>query len=73
MIYHIVAFLGSFLLFESELLIAKILLPYFGGSARVWTTCMMFFQGVLLAGYLYARLTTVRLPVRKQALLQAER
>ncbi|MEI7527672.1 MAG: fused MFS/spermidine synthase [Elusimicrobiota bacterium] len=63
------AFLGSFLLFESELLIAKILLPYFGGSARVWTTCMMFFQGVLLAGYLYARLTTVRLPVRKQALL----
>ncbi len=69
MIYHIVAFLGSFLLFESELLIAKILLPYFGGSARVWTTCMMFFQGVLLAGYLYARLTTVRLPVRKQALL----
>ncbi|HNW43274.1 MAG TPA: fused MFS/spermidine synthase [Elusimicrobiales bacterium] len=67
--YHALAFSGSFLLFEIELLIAKILLPYFGGSAQVWTICMMFFQGALLAGYLYAHLGAGRLSVRGQALL----
>ncbi|MBI5208715.1 MAG: fused MFS/spermidine synthase [Elusimicrobia bacterium] len=65
--HHAVAFLGSFLLFEAELLAAKLLLPAFGGSARVWTTCMMFFQGVLLAGYLYAHLSTTRWSGRLQA------
>ena len=49
-------------------IIAKQILPWFGGSAAVWTTCLVFFQSVLLAGYAYADLTT-RLGPRRQALL----
>ena len=47
-------FLGSFLLFQVELIIARIILPWFGGTAAVWTTCLLFFQIMLLLGYLYA-------------------
>src|SRR5438477_5124445 len=47
-------FLSSFLLFLVQPLIARLILPWFGGSAAVWTTCMLFFQVVLLAGYAYA-------------------
>jgi MFS family permease len=49
-------------------IIAKQILPWFGGSAAVWTTCLVFFQSVLLAGYAYADLTT-RLGARRQAIL----
>lgn len=49
------AFLGSFLLFTLELAAGKALLPRFGGAAHVWTGSMMVYQGLLLAGYLYAR------------------
>ena len=49
-------------------IIAKQILPWFGGSAAVWTTCLVFFQSVLLAGYAYADVTT-RLGARRQALL----
>jgi MFS family permease len=49
-------------------IIAKQILPWFGGSAGVWTTCLVFFQSVLLAGYGYADLT-MRLGARRQALL----
>ena len=51
-------------------IIAKQILPWFGGSAGVWTTCMVFFQSLLLAGYAYADLT-MRLGARRQALLHA--
>ena len=47
-------FVGAFLLFLIQPVIAKIILPWFGGSAAVWTTCMLFFQTALLLGYLYA-------------------
>jgi hypothetical protein len=53
-------FLGAFLLFQIELLIAKLILPWFGGSAAVWLACLMFFQVILLAGYLYAHLLASR-------------
>ncbi len=53
-------FFGAFFLFEVEPLIAKAILPWFGGSAQVWTTCLLFFQGALLVGYLYAHLLSVR-------------
>ena len=43
-------FLGAFLLFFLEPLIARFVLPWFGGSAGVWTTCLLFFQICLLAG-----------------------
>jgi hypothetical protein len=66
--YAATIFLSSFLLFLVQPLIAKQILPWFGGSAGVWTTCLVFFQSVLLAGYAYADLTT-RLGARRQTLL----
>ncbi len=51
-------FLGSFLLFLMQPVIGKMILPWFGGTSAVWTTCMLFFQVLLLAGYAYAALLT---------------
>src|SRR5579863_9526859 len=62
-------FLGAFLLFLLEPLFAKMILPWFGGSAAVWTTCLVFFQTALLAGYLYAHYLTRRLPPNQLAYL----
>jgi hypothetical protein len=61
-------FLSAFLLFLVQPIIAKQILPWFGGSAAVWTTCLVFFQSVLLAGYAYADATT-RLGVKRQTQL----
>lgn len=47
-------FLSAFLLFQVQPILGKAILPRFGGSAAIWTVCLLFFQGVLLAGYLYA-------------------
>jgi hypothetical protein len=66
--YAATIFLSSFLLFLVQPIIAKQILPWFGGSAGVWTTCLVFFQSVLLAGYAYADSTT-RLGSRRQAYL----
>jgi hypothetical protein len=66
--YAATIFLSSFLLFLVQPVIAKQILPWFGGSAGVWTTCMVFFQSLLLAGYAYADLT-MRLGARRQAML----
>jgi SAM-dependent methyltransferase len=64
-------FVSAFLLFQVEPLIAKIILPWFGGVAAVWTVCLLFFQVVLLLGYLYAHLLTRRLGQRTQGWLHA--
>ncbi|MCX6909032.1 MAG: fused MFS/spermidine synthase [Verrucomicrobia bacterium] len=64
-------FLSAFLLFLVQPIIAKQILPWFGGSAAVWATCMVFFQMALLAGYAYADWTTRRLAPRRQAMLHA--
>ena len=61
--------LSAFLLFEVQPVIAKMILPWFGGSSAVWSTCMLFFQLVLLLGYLYAHLLH-RLAPRRQAVVQ---
>jgi SAM-dependent methyltransferase len=53
-LYAVTIFLAAFLLFQIQPVIAKIILPWFGGSSAVWSTCMLFFQAVLLLGYLYA-------------------
>ncbi|MFH1604779.1 MAG: fused MFS/spermidine synthase [Pseudomonadota bacterium] len=53
-LYVATIFLSAFLLFQVQPLIAKLILPWFGGSAAVWTICMLFFQVLLLAGYMYA-------------------
>ena len=60
-LYATVTFFAALLLFLLELIAARQLLPLFGGSAAVWTTCLVFFQCALLAGYLYAHLLTTRL------------
>src|SRR3977135_1498618 len=53
-LYAVTILFSAFLLFEVQPIIAKIVLPWFGGSAAVWTTCLLFFQAVLLLGYLYS-------------------
>ncbi|MGH6623356.1 MAG: fused MFS/spermidine synthase, partial [Burkholderiaceae bacterium] len=59
--------LSAFLLFLVQPIIAKQILPWFGGSSAVWTTCLVFFQVALLAGYAYAHGLTRRLSARTQA------
>lgn len=61
-------FLSAFLLFLVQPIIAKQILPWFGGSSAVWTTALVFFQSTLLAGYAYADLTS-RAGIRKQTML----
>ena len=65
--YSLTIFLSAFLLFEVQPVIAKMILPWFGGSSAVWSTCMLFFQIVLLLGYVYAHLLN-KLPPRRQAI-----
>lgn len=62
-------FSSAFLLFLVQPLIAKQILPWFGGSAAVWSICMVFFQVLLLAGYGYADWLTRRLQPLRQAQL----
>jgi SAM-dependent methyltransferase len=52
--YAATIFISAFLLFQIQPLIAKFILPWFGGSAAVWSAALLFFQLVLVAGYLYA-------------------
>jgi spermidine synthase len=66
-LYAAAVFLGSFLLFLTEPIAGKRLLPLLGGSAAVWTTCLVFFQTALLAGYAGAHLIVTRVPLRRQA------
>ena len=68
-LYAAAIFLGAFLLFLVQPIIAKQILPWFGGSAAVWATCMVFFQMVLLVGYAYADFTTRRLTPKRQVVL----
>src|SRR6266436_4213281 len=62
-------FLGAFLLFQVQPVIAKAILPWFGGAPAVWTTCMLFFQCLLLAGYAYAHASTLVLKPKAQGAL----
>jgi hypothetical protein len=60
---------SAFLLFQVQPLISKYILPWFGGSPSVWTTCMLFFQLVLFGGYLYAHLLTSYFSRRAQGII----
>ena len=68
-LYAVTIFTSAFLLFLVQPIIAKQILPWFGGSAAVWTTCLVFFQFLLLAGYAYSDWTTRKLPPRAQVVL----
>ena len=67
--YATTIFIGSFLLFQVEPLLARYILPWFGGSSAVWVTCMLFFQLLLVAGYAYSHLIATRLPPRRQVIV----
>jgi len=60
-LYCLTIFLGSLLLFGIQPMVGKILLSSFGGTPAVWTTCVLFFQGLLLVGYGYAHFVSGRL------------
>jgi hypothetical protein len=67
--FALTIFAGAFLLFQVQPLIGKYILPWFGGSPGVWTTCMLFFQMLLLGGYAYAHTISRRLKPRTQAVV----
>ena len=69
LLYGGTIFLSSFLLFLIQPIFAKLILPWFGGSAAVWTICLVFFQTMLLLGYLYAHVLARRVPSRYQIIL----
>src|SRR4029079_8080015 len=68
-LYAATIFLSAFLLFQVQPLIAKIILPWFGGSAAVWAAALLFFQISLLAGYAYAHALTKFARARTQVLI----
>jgi hypothetical protein len=69
LLFAATVFTSAFLLFLVQPIIAKQILPWFGGNASVWTVCMVFFQLVLLGGYAYADAVVRRLAPRSQAIL----
>ena len=62
--------LAGFLLFQVQPLLAKYMLPWFGGSASTWLVCLLFFQVALLVGYAHAYAVTLPFPVPRQAQIQ---
>jgi len=65
-IFVLTTFLSAFLLFQVQLLVGKHILPWFGGSAAVWTTCLLIYQLLLFGGYVYSHNIVVRLSSRGQ-------
>lgn len=68
-LFPVVIFLSAALLFLVQPMLARLLLPHFGGGAQVWAACLLFFQTLLLAGYAYAHCLTRFCALRQQALL----
>src|SRR5436190_24017391 len=68
-LYALTILVSAFLLFQVQPVIAKIILPWFGGSAAVWTTCILFFQLVLLLGYFYSHAVIRYLKPRAQTMV----
>ena len=68
-LYASTILLSAFLLFLVQPMIARIIVPWFGGSSAVWITCLLFFQVGLLLGYYYAFWIINRLPIRAQKIL----
>src|SRR2546429_1454929 len=68
-LYSATIFLGAGLLFVVQPMVGKMVLPLLGGTPAVWSTCMVFFQGLLLAGYAYAHAAPKRLGLTRQSRL----
>jgi hypothetical protein len=71
LLYALTILVSAFLLFQVQPVIAKIILPWFGGSAAVWTVCLLFFQLVLLLGYMYAHTVVRYLKPKAQTILHS--
>src|SRR5271157_677364 len=69
LLYALTILVSAFLLFQVQPVIARIILPWFGGSSAVWTTCLLFFQLVLLLGYLYSHALVRYLKPRAQMIV----
>jgi len=67
-LFALSTFLAAFLLFQVELVIGKAILPWYGGTPAVWTTCLLFFQVALLGGYSWSHALMVRTAPRRQSL-----
>lgn len=69
LLFATTVFLSAFLLFQIQPIVGKMILPWFGGSSSVWSTCIVFFQAELLLGYAYVHWLHEKLPGRRQALV----
>ncbi|MCI5126607.1 MAG: hypothetical protein D3925_19545, partial [Candidatus Electrothrix sp. AR5] len=69
--FVVTIFVSSFFLFQVQPIIARYILPWYGGSPTVWSACMLFFQVGLLTGYIYAHLLARYLTPRRQVFLHA--
>ncbi len=69
MLHVLTVVLSAFLMFLAQPVAGKVLLPWFGGSAGVWATCLVFFQAGLLAGYLYSHWLVDKLPPKAQTFI----
>lgn len=69
LLFAVAIFVSAFLLFQVQPIMGKFILPWFGGSPGVWTTCMLVFQVLLFGGYAYAHLLNRCLSLPKQVLL----
>lgn len=69
LLFPLSIFVSSFLLFQVQPIMAKFILPWYGGAPAVWTTCMLFFQVMLLAGYSYAHILSTYVRPRSQAII----
>lgn len=68
-VFGLTIFLSAFLLFQVQPLIARFILPWFGGTPDTWTACLLFFQATLFAGYFYAWLLTKFATPARQAVI----
>jgi hypothetical protein len=69
LIFATTVFLSAFLLFQIQPIVAKMILPWFGGSSSVWSTCIVFFQTVLLLGYGYVHWLHEKVAPNRQSLV----
>src|SRR6185295_11517704 len=68
-LFALTILLNALLLFLVQPMVAKLLLPYLGGTPAVWNTCMVFFQALLLGGYAYSHIVTTKLKLKPQIVL----
>lgn len=70
-IFTATIFLSATLLFSVQPMFTKLILPLLGGASNVWNTAMVFFQAMLLGGYIYAHLISKYLPVKAQIIVHS--